>query len=143
MNIKSLIFSSIILLTGCSSIPERGSSLVDKLSGTWNETSNTVCTDNYHTITFKGSVLEVKYVEKGYISENDGRQILKYNILSANDELMRVQLVGETRVDKMGKPVVWHIKPLNTEQYCWGRDDWSKNGCTPPRYKCTPEKRIK
>ena len=140
VNIKVLIFLLIILLSGCTSTPSTDSSMIDTLSGTWDEASDASCSANYHTIAFKDSVLEVKYVEKGYISENDGREVLKYNILSANKELLRVQLVDETRLDNQGQPVIWHLKLLNTEQYCWGRDDWEKNGCTPPRYKCKPNK---
>lgn len=112
------------------------------LNGTWNESSEAHCSSNYHTIAFSGSVLKIKYVEKGYISETDGRQTLKYNILNANDKLLRVQLIDETRLDSKGKAVVWHIKSIGTEQYCWGRDDWAQNECTPPRYKCKPNKQI-
>ncbi|QSX38229.1 hypothetical protein [Shewanella sedimentimangrovi] len=136
MNTRIYILFSMIFFAGCSSTPSSDSVIASKLAGTWDETPTSNCGVNYHTISFKDSMLELKYVEKGYISQDDARQVLRYNILSTEDEFLRVQLVGETRLDNEGHPVVWHIKPRGNDQYCWGRDDWPKDGCTPPRYKC-------
>lgn len=140
VNIRVLVLFSMILLSGCATLPSADKSMIEALSGYWDEASNASCSANYHTITFSDAVLKIKFVEKGYISEgDDGRQIMKYNILSENEEFLRVELVGETRLDDNGRPVVWHIKPLSADQYCWGRDDWAENACTVPRYRCKPD----
>lgn len=140
MKIKILFIFFIALVSGCSSTSSIDPSMIMKLSGTWDEATEGRCSTNYHTITINGSVLKLSYVEKGYISETDGRQTLTYSILSAEDNFLRVQLENETRLDSKGKPVIWHLKPLTVDQYCWGRDDWGQSQCTVPRVKCKLDK---
>ncbi|ACA84978.1 hypothetical protein [Shewanella woodyi] len=127
---------SALLLSGCTSTSNIDPLLVSKLSGVWDEINSEMCSSNYHTVEFDSSTLILKYVDKGYISENDGRNILKYRILSQSPDSIRVVLDDETRLDNDNKPVVWHLKSLNNDQYCWGRDDWPEGSCTPSRHRC-------
>lgn len=127
---------SILLFTGCATKPYLQPSLVTALTGIWYEESPESCGINSHSITVNGSNLIIDYVEKGYLSESDARKTFVYRILSAQENALRVQLENEPRLDAEGNPVVWHIMPLDTNTYCWGRDDWPPGACTPPRSRC-------
>jgi len=126
----------ILFISGCSTILKIDQSLASKLSGSWDEEIGMSCSDNFHTINFDGSNIQFEYLKKGYISENEGRKIFTYSILSQSRDSIRLLLENETRLDRDKEPVIWHLKSLNSNQYCWSRDDWSVGSCTPSRYRC-------
>jgi hypothetical protein len=78
----------------------------------------------------------ITYADVGWVTETDSRKIFRYRILSVGESSIRVALENEPRLDPNGKPVVWHIVVVDDETYCWGRDDWPKGLCTPPRKRC-------
>ena len=133
-----LIFA--VVLGGCAANPIPPSEVPDvfsALAGTWDEVHANSC-KNSHVISFddKKTAMFVTYVEQGWVTEDDGRKVFRYEILSAAQHSLRVQLENEPRLDGDGKPVVWHITTIDRHTYCWGRDDWPQGACTPPRKRC-------
>lgn len=125
-------------LTGCvshhsSQVPGAFSGLV----GNWDEEHPDSC-KNPHVLSFNDdkTMMFVTYADVGWITENDNRKVFNYKILSANQSALRMQLENEPRLDKEGKPVVWHVVLVDGDSYCWGRDDWPQGACTPPRKRC-------
>ncbi len=137
MRIIPAFFVILLLCSACSSHSPINQEMQTKLQGSWQSTNSPVCEANFHTITFNNKTLEISYDEQGFISEAEARKTFVYTILSTEKNLIRVQLENETRLDKKGNPVVWHLKPLRNDKYCWGRDDWPDLSCTASRYKCT------
>ena len=131
-----VIIPFIFLLSGCSTTTQIDQTVVSKLSGAWDEEPGMSCSTNFHTIDIKESNIYIEYVEKGYISENDARKILTYKILSQSNDSIRVLLENETRLDNDNKQVIWHLKSINNDEYCWSRDDWGEGSCTPSRFRC-------
>ena len=117
MKTSAPIFVILLLCSACSSHSPINQEMQTKLQGSWQSTNSPVCEANFHTITFKNKTLEISYDEQGYISASEARKTFVYNILSAEKNLIRVQLENETRLDKKGKPVVWHqnlLEMINT-----------------------------
>jgi hypothetical protein len=140
--VKNLI--NLVLLTflvyGCSSTNGIKSSKNSIIEGVWHETANSSCDANYHKVTVEDSFLNIQYIDRGYVSNEDkvGRQVFVYDILESFDNELKVRLKDETRKDSEGNEVIWFLKSIGSNQYCWRRDDWDKNDCTMPRYRCNP-----
>jgi len=132
----TIISLFILFLFGCSTVLKINQSLASKLSGSWDEETGISCSDNFHTINFDGSNIQIEYIKKGYISENESRKIFTYSILNQSNDSIKLLLENETRLDGNKKPVIWHLKSLDSNQYCWRRDDWSVGSCTPSRHRC-------
>lgn len=81
-------------------------------------------------------LLFITYSDVGYVQGNESRKIFKYNILNYSNDRIRMTLEDEPRLDFEGNPVVWHLKTTSPNTFCWGRDDWRIDECTPPRYRC-------
>lgn len=135
--IKGLVLKIVITSALIPCHTAQGQPLNSKFIGTWHSAAAMErCEQNYHTITVQPNVLTITYVKKGAATEADQRKAFEYKILSADEQFYRLLLKDETRLDEHGKPVVWHLKPLGNNQYCWGRDDWPAEGCTPARHRC-------
>lgn len=138
MKLLGLTFILMAGLTGCvshqaSQVPSAFSGLV----GNWDEEHPDSC-KHPHVLSFNAekTMMFVTYADVGWITENDSRKVFNYKILSSNQSALRMQLEHEPRLDKEGKPVVWHVVLLDGDSYCWGRDDWPLGACTPPRKRC-------
>jgi hypothetical protein len=138
-NFISLI-STMAALIGCSTAPSRQPvDLYANLTGSWGEaSSDDVCERNPEAITFTADkrymIVERKIF--GCATETDCRKTFKYEVLGHTDRYIRVAMENESRVDDDGHPVIWHIVPLDHNTFCWGRDDWPEDGCTPNRKRC-------
>ena len=111
MRIIPAFFVILLLCSACSSYSPINQEMQTKFQGSWQSTNSPVCEANFHTITFNNKTLEISYDEQGFISETEARKTFVYTILSTERNLIRVQLENETRLDKKGNPVVWHLKP--------------------------------
>jgi hypothetical protein len=49
---------------------------------------------------------------------------------------IRVQYVGETRLDEQGKPVAWILFMPNRNMFYWHREGWPEGAVTAPSYRC-------
>ena len=126
-----------VAFAGCASHPKsQTSDVFEQLAGKWSEESANC--KNPHTLTFgdNNRTMLIEYAEIGWVTENDSRKAFRYRILGIERSALRVQLENEPRLDDQGRPVVWHIVAVDAETYCWGRDDWPEDGCTPPRKRC-------
>jgi hypothetical protein len=136
MNFRYCFLLFTLYIAGCSSTTNIPPTLVNQLTGNWDEQYEDSCKVNFHSLEVRDSGLIVKYISEGYVTEDDARQVFRYDILSVEEGFLRVQLENESRLDSGGKAVIWHLKPQGNNQYCWGRDDWPENGCTPVRIRC-------
>jgi len=131
-------FLILALLSGCvtGSAIDRPS-IFSTLTGKW-DTDNPPTCESYRAISFSddGKTITVSYPDNGYASEFDARSKFEYDILDVNESWLRMALQNEQRLDADGKPVVWVLKLVDENTFCWGRDDWPSDGCTPPRFRC-------
>ncbi len=47
-----------------------------------------------------------------------------------------MRLDGEERLTPDGKTVIWVLKPLPNDMFCWGRTDWPSTGCLIIHVRC-------
>ena len=78
----------------------------------------------------------ISYPDKGYAGDSDVREDFVYSIYEFTDTMIRAQLEDESRLDNSGKPIVWQLHLIDENSYCWSRDDWPADSCTPPRLRC-------
>jgi hypothetical protein len=125
-------------LVSCVSHPtSQFGAVFSGLSGRWDEEQPDSC-KNPHVISFddERTTMLITYADVGWVNENDSRKVFRYKVLGAGQSALRAQLENEPRLDKQGKPVVWHVVLVDENTYCWGRDDWPQGACTPPRKRC-------
>lgn len=136
-SIYALLYIAAIVSGCASSASQPSSPLFSILEGRWDDDDPTTC-QSHRTISFaKGnSKMIMSYSPIGYATENDSRKDFVYVIYEVTDTMIRAELEEEQRLDSNGKPVVWQLKLIDESTYCWGRDDWPSDACTPPRWKC-------
>ncbi|RLA52587.1 MAG: hypothetical protein DRR42_07155 [Gammaproteobacteria bacterium] len=134
----SLTFLLVSLLFGCATGTQVDESTIfSTLTGTWDTEDPATC-ESYRTISFSKNrkTMIATNPNIGYASETDGRKTFIYDVLEVRETTIRVALENEPRLDANGNPVVWIVKLLDENTFCWGRDDWPASGCTPRRMRC-------
>ena len=109
------------------------------LTGNWQwEHSNGICQ--------KKTMSNIRFSENGeqmYFSahahDHSNREIEEviytYNIIQ-HPKKLRAFIEGETRVNTRGDVVMWDIKIINDNEFCWQRSDWQSGECTRSLLKC-------
>lgn len=64
------------------------------------------------------------------------RKTYGYDIISFDGDGIVMRLDGEQRLTPNGETVVWVLKPLPNDMYCWGRTDWPSTGCLMIHVRC-------
>ncbi len=129
----------ILLLSACStSFKDKNRELISNLEGVWDEVSENRCKEGFKTIEFSddGNKLFILYSEAGYIEGGESRKIFEYEVLNFSNNRVRMILKDDPRLDSSGNPVVWHLVTKTKDTFCWGRDDWPLESCTPLRFRC-------
>ena len=126
------------LLFGCatSSLVEEPT-IFSQLTGDWDTEGASSC-ESFRTISFSDDqkVMISTYSDIGYASETDAREQFIYDVLEVGESELRLALEEESRFDSDGNSVVWILRLVDENTFCWGRDDWRPGGCTPPRIRC-------
>lgn len=107
------------------------------LTGTWDDEDSSTC-ELSRAISFSddGKLMIATYLDIGYTSESDGRKQFIYDVLAVSESAVTVVLENEERLDANGDPVVWIVRLIDENTFCWGREDWPDDSCTPPRMRC-------
>ncbi len=63
---------------------------------------------------------------------NEGR----YRVLHSEGNTVRMELEGETRRQRDGRPVVWDLRLLSDSAYCWRRTDKPHRSCSERIVRC-------
>lgn len=138
-NLRTLILSLFAAtIVGCTAAPAiKDASIYDRLPGRWDTVHEESCS-NYHELSFDAArkTMFNTYADMGWVTEDDGRKVMRYTILDDDKGYLRVALENETRLDEEGRPVIWHVVLVDDDTYCWGRDDWPPGSCTPVRKRC-------
>jgi hypothetical protein len=145
-NLTALIVASLpLVLAGCASQPSAedkastASSIRSRLPGRWDwaETSPR-CGDSAAELSFTddGQGLRVRVATGVYIGTTLLGPEAKYTILAESQDVLRMQLDGETRQTAAGTIVVWDVVLLDPDQFCWHRADWKSDVCTKPLLRC-------
>lgn len=136
---KIYIILIAILLTSCATT--RTVTIKDILgrgSWGWITKDRNDCVDNPHTIAFSGDRSEAYFrwfkPLKDSVSKNN--QVATYQISQWNDNSIVMTIVGETRIDAKGHPVVWELFLVSENEYNWNRRDWDRNDRTISVYRC-------
>ena len=126
------------LLFGCAtSSPIEEPTIFSKLIGDWDTEGASTC-ESVRTISFSDDkkVMISTYSDIGYASKTDARKQFNYDVLEEGRSELRLALENESRLDDDGNPVVWILRLVDENTFCWRRDDWRPGGCTPPRTRC-------
>ena len=138
--VDRIFLSSLLvgLLFGCASSPTMHSpSTFSTLVGNWTTKDPLTC-ESYRAISFSNDrqTMTATFPNVGSVTKTDARRKFEYDILDVHESSLRMALRNEPRLDADGNPVVWVLKLIDENTFCWGRDDWRPDGCTPPRFKC-------
>lgn len=128
----------LVLLFGCAtSSPVEEPTIFSQLTGNWDTEDASTC-ESFRAISFSDDhkVMISTYSEIGYATETDAREQFIYDVLEVGESELRLELEEESRLDSEGNPVVWILRLVDENTFCWGRDDWRPGGCTPPRIRC-------
>ena len=138
MTQRILILVVLLATAGCASAPTTPEyEIFGILEGAWDEVDPATCQAS-RVISFSDDwkTLIATFPDGAYFDEDDIRDQLRYRIHDVTESEIRAAMEDETRLDPDGNPVVWRLRLIDSRTFCWGRDDWPENYCTPPRYKC-------
>lgn len=138
MKIAGALLVAFAGLAACRSNPTPAApDALSILAGRWDEPAADSC-QSPHVISFDDArtTMLIEYADVGWVTESDSRKVFRYRILDAGPSAIRMQLENEPRLAADGTPVVWRFVVVDADTYCWGRDDWPQDGCTPPRRRC-------
>lgn len=128
----------LVLVTACSTFPEKERPLRDVLTGDWGWTKEE-CQSNPQNYSFSsdGAVMYVKKLDSS-VSASDDRiyKTTKYQIIGESDEALRTVIEGESRRTSDGLVVTWDLILISKYRFCWRRGDWTASGCTEPIIRC-------
>lgn len=133
------------MLAGCASQPtandksSTASPIRSQLPGRWDwAEASPRCGDTAAelSLTDDGDGLRVRVATGVYIGTILLGPEAKYTILAESQEVLRVQLDGETRRTAAGAVVLWDVVLLDPDQFCWHRADWTSDVCTKPLRRC-------
>jgi hypothetical protein len=115
--------------------------LLQAIAGRWSWTSDrNSCSDDDHSVrpAADGSKFFLRFKsdttgaeEVTYVIERSGP-----GIIDGRDHVIRASIVGETRLDDAGRPVVWDLILLTGNRYTWHRADWPADGETGDVIRC-------
>lgn len=96
------------------------------------------CLKNPHKIRFSSDKTRAEFVwdrpMTNYLKQTATQA--DYNIISYDSDAIVMELTGEQRHTPDGALVVWVLKPLSGDMYCWGRTDWPSTGCIAVHIRC-------
>jgi hypothetical protein len=138
LNLASFM-GMVAVLAACEGSEAQGRRLTDVLRGVWDwEAAPNRCQENPHSISFPpgGGRMEIRH-PKGAVSGNEAPQVVTvYRILAEESRALRMEIIGETRKTERGDLVVWDLRLLSDDSYCWHRTDWPPQGCTGRVLRC-------
>lgn len=96
------------------------------------------CEGNPHTIQFSPDHTRATFVwpnpMTNYLRQRATRG--DYSVTSHDNGNIIMAMDKETRQTPQGDPVVWVLKKLPGDMYCWGRTDWPPTGCIAVHVRC-------
>lgn len=108
--------------------------------GTWGYSGNqdASCHRNPHTIRFSQDHTRVEFVWSTPMTDYLKNQRISgnYTVISHDNDGIVMAMDGETRRTPEGELVVWVLKMLPENMYCWGRTDWPSTGCIAIHIRC-------
>ncbi len=119
---------------------EVGGKVYREMEGVWGwPDGSTSCANNPQTIQFSedGSRMHIRHrnvVAKTALGRPSST--FEYVVEGVGNRLMRMRIVGETRLTADGVPVVWDFIVLSRDQFCWHRTDWPWRQCTKRLGRC-------
>jgi hypothetical protein len=133
------------LLSGCASLKPVDQSIFTVLTGTWGWEQGVEfgCGGNSHAISFTPDrrVMLLKY-EEASIEQDIPANAVRYRVLQSEPNL-RMVIEGEKRMTSAGEPVMWDVRMLTADRFCWHRTDWPQEACTTDVVRCPVTKGIK
>lgn len=108
--------------------------------GTWGYSGdqNASCHKNPHRIRFSADRTRVEFVWSAPVTSylNIQEPSFDYTVISQDNNGIVMAMDGETRRTPDGDLVVWVLKILPDNMYCWGRTDWPSTGCIAINIRC-------
>lgn len=112
--------------------------------GTWGYSvgysgkQDVTCHRNPHTIRFSQDHTRVEFLWSATMTDylKNQRTSGSYTVISHDTDGIIMAMDGETRRTPGGDLVVWVLKMLPDNMYCWGRTDWPSTGCIAIHIRC-------
>jgi hypothetical protein len=108
-------------------------------SGTWDwSEAEGFCAANPHTITFSDDrqLMTITPLVPWTDSTGVEQGAAVYDIHESTRGRIRGQIRGETRLTKVGEPVVWDLVLFSADEYRWHRTDWPPGSYTNKVVRC-------
>lgn len=108
--------------------------------GTWgySGSQDSSCRSSPHTIRFSPDRTHAEFVWPvpitNYLHEQSSSA--DYSVISHDSGGIVMAMYGEQRRTPEGDLVVWVLKMLPKNMYCWGRTDWPSTGCVAIHIRC-------
>lgn len=125
------IFIFLFGFSALQALPATAGDMFDYFEqGTWGAAHRT-CEKNPTQIQFSPDRkrVEFRYPQHVYDYAGEWKQQHWYSVFSSDSDGIVMALDDEQRRTPDGKLVVWVLKPLPDDMYCWGRTDWPSTGC--------------
>ena len=139
---RSLFVCSIALLTSCTTSPPREAaepSIRSALPGRWDwADASPRCGDSAAQFAFAEEDRQVRvHVPAGvYLGTTPLGPDATYQIVREWPRVLRMRMLGETRLTETGDLAVWDLVLLDVNSFCWRRTDWKPEACTKRLTRC-------
>ena len=138
---RACVAAVLAMLGVCGSSTAQDRPIREVLTGVWDwEAAPKRCQDSPHSIKFTPGGMELGHLAGATIDNQPPQAITIYRILDSGPDVLRMQIIGETRTTARGDLVVWDLKLLSPDAYCWRRTDWPVEGCTGRVVRCPPRR---
>lgn len=111
--------------------------------GSWgnNQIPHATCETNPAKISFSADRTRAIFTLSSAAIDYRGQanEAYGYDIFSFDEDGIVMQLDDEQRLTPDGEAMIWVLKPLPKDMYCWGRKDWPSTGCIHINVRC-PER---
>lgn len=141
--IRNIKLFGIFALSGCvnslqSNINEH--SMMNALSGKWGWESDQCSSDSYIIFfTSKGAEMHLIATQSPYTPSSTVIEPTKfsYNIKSFSSQSLAAEPITEKKeYSDIGELIIWEIRLIGENGFCWHRSDWGENACTTSMLKC-------
>jgi len=139
---RSLFVCSIALLSSCATSPPHAGaepSIRSALPGRWDwADASPRCGDSAAQFVFAEEDRQVRvHVPAGvYLGTTPLGADATYQIVREWPRVLRMRMLGETRLTETGDLAVWDLVLLDVDSFCWRRTDWKPEACTKRLTRC-------
>ena len=127
---------SLLVCTSCCAVEDK--SPIDSLPGNWGWEGTDECTvaPAAHRISSQGRRMHITHSPLREDGTREPRREANYTVSGRSGNVLHMAMDGEDRKDDQGALVTWDLVALDSDTYCWRRNDWPAGSCTGKVQRC-------